>query len=87
MSKTASFELLVEMCDKVGWDKGIASLEAIVKANENAQAYYFGAPETIRKAEQLTRVIIAQNMSIARLKEYRKVYRPESVGVSQVDEA
>mgnify|MGYP001439709692 CR=1 FL=1 len=26
MSKTASFELLVEMCDKVGWDKGIASM-------------------------------------------------------------
>lgn len=80
MRKGASFELLVEMCDKVGWDAGIKSLEKIVMANENAQAYYFGAPETIRKAERLTKVIIAQNMTIARLKEYRKVHRPKSEG-------
>ena len=72
MRKTASFQMLIDMCNKVGWDKGISSLEAIVRQNENAQAFYFGDYETISKAQSLTQTIITQNLSIAKLKQYRK---------------
>jgi hypothetical protein len=38
-TKDASFQSLIDMCDKVGWDKGIKKLEHILNCNENAYAF------------------------------------------------
>lgn len=60
------------MCNKVGWDKGIESLNEIVLANENAQAYLFGGDDNQRKqAQKLSKTIVQQNVTISRLKQYR----------------
>ena len=72
MAKDASFQMLIDMCNKVGWDKGIQSLEKMVYANENMQASLFaGEPNQVRQAQKLSQTIIQQNMTIARLKQYR----------------
>ncbi len=61
------------MCNKVGWEKGIEALEAVVTANENAQAYLFaGDAGQINQATRLSQTIIKQNLTIAKLKEYKK---------------
>jgi len=73
MAKDASFQMLIDMCEKVGWDKVIASLEKIVLQNENMQASLFaGEYNQQRQAQQLSKTIIQQNLSIGRLKQYRK---------------
>jgi len=73
MAKDASFQMLIEMCEKVGWDKGIASLEKIVLTNENMQASLFaGDYNQQRQAQKLSKTIIQQNMSIGRLRQYHK---------------
>lgn len=73
MEKEASFQMLIDLCNKVGWDKVIQSLEKIVIANENAQAYLFsGEQDQVRQAQKLSQTIIQQNMTIGRLKEYRE---------------
>lgn len=72
MAKDASFQMLIDMCNKVGWDKGIESLNEIVLANENAQAYLFGGDDNQRKqAQKLSKTIVQQNVTISRLKQYR----------------
>ncbi len=72
MAKDASFQMLIDMCNKVGWDKGLQSLEKIVHANENMQASLFaGDPNQVRQAQKLSQTIIRQNFTIARLKQYR----------------
>ena len=72
MAKDASFQMLIDMCNKVGWDKGIQNLEKIVYTNENMQASLFaGDPSQIKQAQKLSQTIIQQNMTIARLKQYR----------------
>jgi hypothetical protein len=73
MAKDASFQMLIDMCEKVGWDKGIASLEKIVMTNENMQASLFaGDYNQQRQAQKLSKTIIQQNMSIGRLRQYHK---------------
>jgi hypothetical protein len=73
MAKDASFQMLIDMCEKVGGDKGIASLEKIVLTNENIQASLFAGDYNQQKqAQKLSETIIQQNMSIGRLKQYRK---------------
>mgnify|MGYP003526678099 CR=1 FL=1 len=73
MAKDASFQLLIDMCNKVGWDDGIKSLEKIVLQNENAQEYlYGGESRQIKQAQNLSKTIIQQNITIGRLKQYRK---------------
>jgi hypothetical protein len=72
MAKDASFKLLIDMCNKVGWDKGIQVLEGFVHLNENMQAELFaGEHSDILKAQKLSQTIILQNLTIARLKKYR----------------
>jgi len=76
MAKDASFQMLIDMCEKAGWDKGIASLEKIVLQNENMQASLFaGEYNQQKQAQQLSKTIIQQNLSIGRLKQYRKERR------------
>ena len=76
MTKDASFQMLIDMCKKVGWDKGIASLERIVFTNENIQASLFaGDYKQQRQAQKLSKTIIQQNFSIAKLKKYRKEHK------------
>lgn len=73
MAKDASFQMLIDMCNKVGWDKGIQSLENIVYTNENMQASLFaGEPKQIKQAQKLSQTIIQQNMTIVRLKQYKE---------------
>ena len=73
MAKDASFQMLIDMCEKVGWDKGVASLEKIVLQNENMQADLFaGEYNQQRQAQRLSKTIIQQNLSIGRLKRYRE---------------
>lgn len=72
MAKDASFQMLIDMCNEVGWDKGIESLEKIVYTNENMQASLFaGDHNQIKQAQKISQTIIQQNMTIARLKQYR----------------
>ena len=72
MKKDASFKELIEMCNNVGWDKGIESLERIVLANENLQAELFaGNYNQQKQAQKLSKVITQQNFTIAKLKQYR----------------
>ena len=72
MAKDASFQMLIDMCNKVGWDKGIQNLEKIVYTNENMQAsLYAGDHNQIRQAQRLSQTIIQQNITIAKLKQYR----------------
>ena len=60
------------MCNKVGWDKGLQSLEKMVYTNENMQASLFaGDYNQQRQAQKLSQTIIQQNLTIARLKQYR----------------
>ncbi len=73
MKKDATFGQLIEMCNKIGWDKGIKSLSDIVLKNENAQAYLFaGDYNQQEQAQKLSETIIQQNFTIARLKKYRE---------------
>jgi hypothetical protein len=37
MNKEATFQQVIDMCNKVGWDKGISELEKIVNQTENMQ--------------------------------------------------
>ncbi len=72
MAKDTSFQMLIDMCNKVGWDKGLQSLEKIVYTNENMQASLFaGDHNQIKQAQKLSQTIIQQNITIARLKQYR----------------
>ena len=72
MKKDASFQMLIDMCNKVGWDAGIASLEKIVFNNENMQASLFaGDYNQQRQAQKLSQTIIQQNLTIGKLKQYR----------------
>ena len=64
------------MCDKVGWDEGIKSLNAIIAANENAHAYLIaGTHKEQQEAIKLNSTITLQKMSVLKLKEYRKSHR------------
>ena len=73
MSKEASFQLLVDMCNEVGWNEGIAYLSNIVYQNENLQAELFaGTEKQINEAVKLSKTIIRQNISIAKLKQYER---------------
>jgi len=68
----ASFQMLVDMCNEVGWDLGLYQLEKIVLRNENLQAdLYAGTPTQVDQALKLSETIIQQNTSIGRLKRYR----------------
>ena len=72
MAKDASFQQLVDMCNKIGWDTGLLELEKMVLRNENIQAsLYAGDANQVRQAVNLSKIIIAQNSTIARLKYYR----------------
>jgi len=65
----ATLKELISLCDELGECRVISALEAIVRANENAQAYYFAeGAEGVKKAQQLGAIIISQNITIARLK-------------------
>jgi ribosomal protein S11 len=68
----ATFQQLIDMCEQVGPEKGIEGLEAIVRANENAQAHLFGSGShaQIKQAQKLSKTIAAQNLTIARLKKH-----------------
>ena len=72
MSKNASLQQLIDLCELKGWDNVINSLEKIVLANESAQAYLYGGDyNEIRKAQKLSKTIIQQNFTIGRLKRLR----------------
>jgi len=65
--------MLIDMCNKVGWDKGLQSLEKMVYTNENMQASLFaGDHNQVRQAQKLSQTIIQQNLTIGKLKQYRK---------------
>lgn len=70
MSKEATLGQLIEMCNTVGWLKGVQALEAIVQKNENAQAVLFasGSQSQINIASKLSKTITTQNFTIAKLK-------------------
>lgn len=69
----ADFQMLIDMCKKVGWDKGIARLNEIVISNENMQAFLFAGDYNQQKqAQRLSETIIKQSLSIGRLKQYRE---------------
>jgi hypothetical protein len=73
MSKQAKFKDLINLCNKFGWDNIISELEKIVLHYENIQAHLFsGTPQEVRQAVKLRKTIIKQNLTIAKLKEYRK---------------
>lgn len=73
MAKDASFSMLIDMCNQVGWDQGIASLESITTANENAYAHLIAGDYNEQKiAKKLNQTITLQRMTIARLIEYRR---------------
>lgn len=73
MAKEATFQMLIDMCNQIGWDNGISGLEKIVLQNENMQANLFaGTPEQVKEAKKWGKVIIIQNTTIGRLKQYRK---------------
>lgn len=72
MAKDASFQMLIDMCQKLGWDIGILQLERIVLHNENMQAELFaGTPSQVKQAQKLGETIIKQNLTIGRLRRYR----------------
>lgn len=76
MKKEASIQDLIDMCNQIGWDTGIAELEKIVLQNENIQAGLFaGSSSDIKKAQKMSTIIIKQNNSISRLKQYRAKYK------------
>lgn len=59
MAKDANFQMLIDMCEKVGWDNGISQLERIVLRNENLQAVLFaGTPSQVKEAQKLGKTII-----------------------------
>lgn len=66
----ASFEQLIEMCNKVGWDNGINALEKIVSKNENYEVFLM-EQNMFKQAHKLRLQIIKQIFSIAKLKQYR----------------
>lgn len=68
----ATMNQLISMCNKVGWDAGIAALEKIVLANEHLQADLFANPETVKDAQRLSKTIIKQSITIGNLKRIRK---------------
>lgn len=73
MKKDSTFGELIEMCNKIGWDKGIKILSDIVFKNETIQAYLFaGDYNQQMQAQKLSETIIQQNFTIARLKKYRE---------------
>jgi len=79
-SKDVSFQSLVDIAIFVGWDKFISHLEKTVYRNEIVQADLFaGTPSQVKEAVKLSKTIIQQNNTIARLKEYRK----ETYGTNQ----
>jgi len=70
MSKEATLGQLIEMCNTVGWIKGVKELEAVTLRWEEIQADLFGSGESgkIKRAQQLAPTIIAQNITIGKLK-------------------
>ena len=68
----ATFDTIVEMCNEVGWEKGISELEKETYKLEILQADLFaGTPAQIRQAIKLSSKITKQNHTIARLKQYK----------------
>jgi len=68
----ATFGMLIEMCNKVGCDKGIKALERQILQLENYQAnLYSGTPSQVSKATRLSQTIIKQNIAIGNLKQYK----------------
>lgn len=64
--------MLVDMCNKMGWDRAISELGRIVLQNENIQAELFaGTPSQVRQAVKLSKTIIQRNITFGRLKQYR----------------
>ncbi len=73
MKKKTDFEKLIEMCERIGWNTGMAQLEKMVLDNERLQADLFaGDYKQQGQARKLSRQIIEQNIIIWKLKEYRK---------------
>lgn len=72
MKGDASFKQLITVCEKAGWDRGLSGLEAMVRKNEVLQADLFaGDYAQQRAAQRLSQTIIRQNITIARLRQYR----------------
>lgn len=77
-----TFNMLVDMCNKVGWDKGIKALEKETFKLENLQASLFGGSQSqVKQAIKLSKTIIRQNLTIAKLKDYKRenIDKPKSV--------
>ena len=73
-----TFNMLVDMCNKVGWDKGIKTLEKKVERLENLQVSLFAGNLSQRKqAVRLSKTIIKQNLTIAKLKDYNNKNKGE----------
>lgn len=70
MSKEATWGQLIDMCNTVGWIKGVQELESTTLRWEEIQADLFGSGESgkIKRAQQLAPTIIAQNVTIGKLK-------------------
>jgi len=77
----ATFQMLVDMCNKVGWERGIKALEEESLKFERLQADLFaGTPAQMKQGMELSRKIIKQNLTIAKLKQYKRenVDKPKS---------
>lgn len=71
--KESNLGELIDWLDKCGWDKGIKLLESHNKKTEWLQAdlYGNGDPQSIKKANKLSPVIIKQQITLIRLNEMR----------------
>lgn len=71
--KDASFKMLIKMCEQNGWENGINYLKQIVYKTELRQADLFAGNFAQQKeARKMSKTIIRQNITIAKLNEYRK---------------
>ena len=71
--KEATFGMLIDMCKKVGWDKGINALEKQILSLEDYQAdLYAGTPSQVSQATKLSQKIIKQNIAVGNLKRYKR---------------
>ena len=69
----AKFQDLISFCEKVGWDKGISELEKNVYRDEILQAELFAGNYLQRKqAMKLSKIITKKNITIFKLKKYKK---------------
>jgi len=69
----ANFGAIIDLCYEQGFDNVLQALDTIVKQNENMHAYLAaGDYREQQRAKRLSRLIVKQNFTIAKIKEYRR---------------